>query len=73
MSSKFQPLAELPGWEATDGRFVLCPCGRLRYARAIRRIGDGLAYGLIDDTPRSLDRRIAGFAADLARVAERVA
>ena len=73
MSNLFQPLSDLPGWEATDGRFALCPCGRLRFARAIRRCGDTLAYGLIDDTPRSLERRILGFAADLARAAERVA
>ena len=66
MSKTFSPLATLPGWEATDGRFVLCPWHGLRFVRAIRRLGDRVAYVLNDDTPRAVEIRIAEFARALA-------
>ena len=64
---QFKPLAALPGWEATEGRFALCGCGRLRFLRTIRRIGDARrAYPLNTDTPRAFDILVEDFAAALA-------
>ncbi len=67
---QFESLAALPGWEATEGRFALCGCGRLRYRRTVRRIGSAYGYPLILDTPRAFEILIANTAAAQAHAAE---
>ncbi len=70
MSERFSPLASLPGWEATAGRFALNDGGRLRYRRTVRRIGSSYGYPLDLDTPRAFEILIANTAAAQAHAAE---
>ena len=66
---QFKALAALPGWEATDGNFRLCACGRLRFLRYARKAGDKLAFAVVTDTPRGFDLLIEATAARYAEAA----
>ena len=67
---QFKPLAALPGWEATEGRFALCGRGKLRFLRYARKVGASFAYPVVTETPRGFDLLIEATAARYANARE---